>query len=78
MLLALRISWKRMEVRTKVHTDQIGLRIHGFLYSDQAMDRMSNRLTNTDREGQATNERVGSPGRIRTAGQAINSRLLYR
>ena len=38
----------------------------------------ANRLTNYNRAQQATNEKSGSPGRIRTAGQAINSRLLYR
>ena len=39
---------------------------------------MASRLVYTSRRGQAIAEKAGSPGRIRTAGQAINSRLLYR
>jgi len=40
------------------------------------MSVRTNRLTNYDREQQAIAKESGSPGRIRTAGQAINSRLL--
>ena len=40
------------------------------------MSNALNRLTKPLHKGQATTKEVGSPGRIRTAGQAINSRLL--
>jgi len=40
------------------------------------MSVRTNRLTNYNREQQAIIRKVGSTGRIRTAGQAINSRLL--